>query len=177
MPPKCSKPCAKFIVGVLGYQTGLEFLLPPPDGCPARAAGASRSQRDGKGGAPASPGHVGGIQGAGRGERPQGCISPQRPPHPAAWILVFSHQRSLRPKPEPEWTPRLMKTESWNSAEFPETPTRCPVVFPGHWLLFDTALTWTNLILASQHSRRAWGKRGSLTATAQRKLREVTELQ
>jgi hypothetical protein len=124
MPPKCSKPCAKFIVGVLVYQTGLEFLLPPPDGCPARAAGASRSQRDGKGGAPASPGHVGGIQGAGRGERPQGCISPQRPPHPAAWILVFSHQRSLRPKPEPEWTPRLMKTESWNSAEFPETPTR-----------------------------------------------------
>jgi hypothetical protein len=35
---------------------------------------------------------------------------------------------------------------------------------PWHWLLFDTALTWTNLILASQRSRRAWGKRGSLTA-------------
>lgn len=107
----------------------------PPDGYPARAAGASPSQRDGKEGQRAHPRAMwAAFRVRGEVNSLQGCISPQKPPHPAAWILVsFFCRRSTA-------CPRVAGMEPYlgKSVEYPNYRARhlCE-----HWLLFDTALT------------------------------------
>jgi hypothetical protein len=67
----------------------------PTAGWPARAAGASWSGRDGKGGAETTPGHVGGIQDVGR--EGSDLLDAN---HPTAWIDSLSLVPVTRQQPE-----------------------------------------------------------------------------